>query len=321
MGMSEFYGSFNEEESINTLHKAIDLGINFFDTADMYGSGANEELLGRAFRGRWSEVVLATKFAVMRGPNGEFLGVNGKPEYIRNACEQSLRRLGTDSIDLYYMHRQDPNVEIEEIVGTMAELIKQGKVKHIGLSEIGPDILRRAHAVHPITALQSEYSLWSREPEQELLDVCNELGITFVAYSPLGRGFLTGAIKSRADLEEGDFRLVNPRFTDEAILKNLKFVEIIESVAQSKGLSKAQIALAWILSHSDDITAIPGTRNVHRLEENLGALKVELTEDDLSIIREHLPLETEGARYLQVKGNIFGISFPISLPARRHSKF
>lgn len=297
MGMSEFYGSFNEEESINTLHKAIDLGINFFDTADMYGSGANEELLGRAFRGRWSEVVLATKFAVMRGPNGEFLGVNGKPEYIRNACEQSLRRLGTDSIDLYYMHRQDPNVEIEEIVGTMAELIKQGKVKHIGLSEIGPDILRRAHAVHPITALQSEYSLWSREPEQELLDVCNELGITFVAYSPLGRGFLTGAIKSRADLEEGDFRLVNPRFTDEAILKNLKFVEIIESVAQSKGLSKAQIALAWILSHSDDITAIPGTRNVHRLEENLGALKVELTEDDLSIIREHLPLETEGTRY------------------------
>ena len=297
MGMSEFYGSFNEEESINTLHKAIDLGINFFDTADMYGSGANEELLGRAFRGRWSEVVLATKFAVMRGPNGEFLGVNGKPEYIRNACEQSLRRLGTDSIDLYYMHRQDPQVEIEEIVGTMAELIKQGKVKHIGLSEIGPDILRRAHAVHPITALQSEYSLWSREPEEELLDVCNELGITFVAYSPLGRGFLTGAIKSRADLEEGDFRLVNPRFTDEAILKNLKFVEIIESVAQSKGLSKAQIALAWILSHSDDITAIPGTRNVHRLEENLGALKVELTEDDLSIIREHLPLETEGARY------------------------
>lgn len=297
MGMSEFYGSFNEEESINTLHKAIDLGINFFDTADMYGSGANEELLGRAFKGRWNEVVLATKFAVMRGPNGEFLGVNGKPEYIRNACEQSLRRLGTDSIDLYYMHRQDPQVEIEEIVGTMAELIKQGKVKHIGLSEIGPDILRRAHAVHPITALQSEYSLWSREPEQELLDVCNELGITFVAYSPLGRGFLTGAIKSRADLEEGDFRLVNPRFTDEAILKNLKFVEIIESIAQSKGVSKAQVALAWVLSHSDDITAIPGTRNVHRLEENLGALNVELNEDELSTIREHLPLETEGARY------------------------
>lgn len=297
MGMSEFYGSFNEEESINTLHKAIDLGINFFDTADMYGSGANEELLGRAFKGRWNEVVLATKFAVMRGPNGEFLGVNGKPEYIRNACEQSLRRLGTDSIDLYYMHRQDPQVEIEEIVGTMAELIKQGKVKHIGLSEIGPDILRRAHAVHPITALQSEYSLWSREPEQELLDVCNELGITFVADSPLGRGFLTGAIKSRADLEEGDFRLVNPRFTDEAILKNLKFVEIIESIAQSKGVSKAQIALAWILSHSDDITAIPGTRNVHRLEENLGALNVELNEDELSAIKVHLPLETVGARY------------------------
>lgn len=297
MGMSEFYGSFNEEESINTLHKAIDLGVNFFDTADMYGSGANEQLLGKAFNGRWSEVVLATKFAVMRGPNGEFLGVNGKPEYIRESCDQSLQRLGIDSIDLYYMHRQDPQVEIEEIVGTMADLVKQGKVKYIGLSEVGPDTIRRAHAVHPITALQTEYSLWSREPEQELFDVCKELGITFVAYSPLGRGFLTGAIKSRADLEEGDFRLVNPRFTEEAIQKNLKFVEVIESIAQSKGVTKAQVALAWVLSQSDEMTTIPGTRNVHRLEENLGALNVELTEDDLSTIREHLPLETEGARY------------------------
>jgi aryl-alcohol dehydrogenase-like predicted oxidoreductase len=297
MGMSEFYGSFNEEESINTLHKAIDLGVNFFDTADMYGSGANEQLLGKAFNGRWSEVVLATKFSIMRGPNGEFLGVNGKPEYIRNACDQSLQRLGIESIDLYYMHRKDPQVEIEEIVGTMAELIKQGKVKYIGLSEVDSDTLRRAHAVHPITALQTEYSLWSREPEQELLDVCKELGITFVSYSPLGRGFLTGAIKSRADLEAGDFRLINPRFTDEAIQKNLKFVEVIEGIAQSKGVTTAQVALAWVLSQSDDMTTIPGTRNVHRLEENLGALNVELTEDDLSTIREHLPSETVGARY------------------------
>lgn len=297
MGMSEFYGSFNEEESINTLHKAIDLGVNFFDTADMYGSGANEQLLGKAFNGRWSEVVLATKFSIMRGPNGEFLGVNGKPEYIRESCDQSLQRLGIESIDLYYMHRKDPQVEIEEIVGTMADLVKQGKVRYIGLSEVDSDTLRRAHAVHPITALQTEYSLWSREPEQELFDVCKELGITFVAYSPLGRGFLTGAIKSRADLEAGDFRLINPRFTEEAIQKNLKFVEIIESIAQSKGVTKAQVALAWVLSQSDDMTTIPGTRNAHRLEENLGALNVELTEDDLSTIKEHLPSETVGLRY------------------------
>ncbi len=207
MGMSEFYGSFNENESINTLHKAIDLGVNFFDTADMYGWGANERLLGKAFKGRWDDLILATKFAVMRGPNGEFLGLNGKPEYIRQACEQSLQNLGVESIDLYYMHRQDPKVEIEEIVGAMSELVKQGKVKHLGLSEVNAETLRRAHAVHPITALQTEYSLWSREPEKEIFDVCKELGITFVAYSPLGRGFLTGAIKSRADLEQGDFRL------------------------------------------------------------------------------------------------------------------
>lgn len=297
MGMSEFYGSFDEKESIHTLHKAIDLGVNFFDTADMYGSGANEQLLGKAFKDRWNEVILATKFAVMRGPNGEFLGLNGKPEYIRKACEQSLQNLGIEAIDLYYMHRKDPEVEIEEIVGTMAELVKQGKVKYLGLSEVDPETLRRAHAVHPITALQTEYSLWSREPEQELFDVCQELGITFVAYSPLGRGFLTGAIKSRADLEEGDFRLSNPRFTDEAIQQNLKFVEVVDDIAKSKGVTKAQIALAWILSQNDEITTIPGTRKVHRLEENLGALQVELTQKDLEIITAHLPSETIGARY------------------------
>ncbi len=297
MGMSEFYGSFNEEESINTLHKAIDLGVNFFDTADMYGSGANEQLLGKAFKNRWDNIALATKFAVMRGPNGEFTGLNGKPEYIREACDQSLRNLGVEAIDLYYMHRQDPKVEIEEIVGTMADLVKQGKVKYVGLSEVDPETLRRAHAVHPITALQTEYSLWSREPEQEIFNVCKELGITFVAYSPLGRGFLTGAIKSRADLEEGDFRLDNPRFTDEAINENLRFVDIIDRIAQSKGVSKAQVALAWILSQNEEITTIPGTRKIHRLEENLGAYDVELTPTDMADIEEHMPSETTGARY------------------------
>ncbi len=297
MGMSEFYGSFNEAESINTLHKAIDLGVNFFDTADMYGSGANERLLGKAFNGRWNDIVLATKFAVMRGTNGEFLGLNGKPEYIRKACDQSLERLGVEAIDLYYMHRRDPKVEIEESVGAMADLVGQGKVKYLGLSEVDSDTLRRAHAVHPITALQTEYSLWSREPEQKLFDVCKELGITFVAYSPLGRGFLTGAIKSRADFEEGDFRLWNPRFTNEAIQENFKFVAVVERIAQRKGVSKAQVALAWVLSQNIEITTIPGTRNIHRLEDNLGALNVELTEEDLATIEKYLPSETVGERY------------------------
>jgi aryl-alcohol dehydrogenase-like predicted oxidoreductase len=297
MGMSEFYGSFNEIESINTLNKAIDLGINFFDTADMYGSGANEKLIGKAFRSKWDKVVLATKFAVMRGPNGEWLGLNGQPEYIKKACEQSLSNLGTESIDLYYMHRQAADVEIEVIVGAMADLVKQGKVKYIGLSEVDAGTIRRAHKVHPITAIQTEYSLWSREPEQEVFEVCKELGITFVAYSPLGRGFLTGAIKSRADFEAGDFRLSNPRFTDEAIKKNIKFVEVVDRLAKDKGVTKAQIALAWILSQNDEITAIPGTRKIHRLEENLGAFDVELTTTDMAVIQESMPSETTGNRY------------------------
>ena len=297
MGMSEFYGSFNEQESINTLHKAIDLGVNFFDTADMYGWGANERLIGKAFKGRWNEVILATKFAVIRGPKGEFLGLNGKPEYIRQACEQSLQNLEVDTIDLYYMHRQDPKVEIEEIVGAMSELVKQGKIKQLGICEANAEMIRRAHAVHPLTAVQNEYSLWSREPEQEILDVCQELGITFVAYSPLGRGFLTGAIKSRADLEASDWRLTLPRFTDEAIKKNLKFVEVVEQIAQDKKVSKAQVALAWVLNKNDEIVAIPGTRNIHRLEENLGAFKVELTENDLAKIQNSMPSETIGTRY------------------------
>ncbi|MBE2218307.1 MAG: aldo/keto reductase [Ignavibacteria bacterium] len=297
MGMSEFYGSFDENESISTLHKALELGVNFFDTADMYGWGANEQLLGKAFKGKWDAVTLATKFAVMRGPNGEFLGLNGKPEYIKEACEKSLQNLGTDSIDLYIMHRQDPKVEIEEIVGGMSDLVKEGKVKCIGLSEVNADTLRRAHSVHPITALQTEYSLWSREPESELFGVCKELGITFVAYSPLGRGFLTGTIKSRADLEEGDFRLNNPRFTDEAFAENIKFVEVIEQIAQRKKATKAQIALAWILSQNDEIAAIPGTRKINRLEENLGAYNVELTESDMAEIQKSMPQATVGNRY------------------------
>ncbi|MBK8485193.1 MAG: aldo/keto reductase [Saprospiraceae bacterium] len=297
MGMSEFYGSFNEEESMNTLHKAIDLGVNFFDTADMYGWGANERLLGKAFKGRWGELIIATKFAVMRGSKGEFLGLNGKPEYIRQACEQSLKNLGVDTIDLYYMHRQDPKVEIEEIVGAMSDLVRHGKVKHLGICEANVETIRRAHAVHPLTAVQNEYSLWSREPEYEILDVCLELGITFVAYSPLGRGFLTGAIKSRADLETNDWRLTLPRFQDEAIEENLKFVEVIEQIAQDKKVCKAQIALAWVLSQNDEIVTIPGTRKIHRLEENLGAFKVELTDSDLAIIQNSMPSVTIGNRY------------------------
>jgi len=297
MGMSEFYGSFNEQESINTLHKAIDLGVNFFDTADMYGNGDNEWLIGKAFKGLWDAVVLATKFGVMRGPNGEWLGLSGQPEYIKKACDQSLLNLGTQSIDLYYMHRQDRKVEIEEIVGAMADLVKHGKVKYIGLSEVDPDTLRRAHKIHPITAVQNEYSLWSREPEQELFDVCKELGITFVSYSPLGRGFLTGAIKSRADFEASDFRLSNPRFTEEAIKENFRFIEVIDQLAKDKGVTKAQIALSWILSQNDEITAIPGTRKIHRLEENLGALNVELNQVDFDVIEASMPKITIGNRY------------------------
>jgi len=297
MGMSEFYGSFDENESIHTLHKAIDLGVNFLDTADMYGSGANEKLIGKAFNGRWSDVVLATKFGVMRGPKGEWLGLNGQPEYIKKACEESLSNLRTESIDLYYMHRQDPKIDIEVIVDTMSDLVKQGKVKHIGLSEVTAETIRRAHNVHPITAIQSEYSLWSREPEQDIFDVCQELGITFVSYSPLGRGFLTGAIKNRADFEVGDFRLNNPRFTEDAIKENIKFVEVIDQLAKAKGATKAQIALAWILTQNDHITAIPGTRKIHRLQENLGAYNVVLTQDDMELIETSIPEITVGNRY------------------------
>ena len=297
MGMSEFYGTFDENESIKTLHKAIELGVNFFDTADMYGWGANEKLIGRAFKDKWSQVVLATKFAVVRGKNGEWLGLNGQPEYIQQACEQSLTHLGVEAIDLYYMHRQAADVEIEVIVGVMSDLVKQGKVKYLGLSEVNAETIRRAHKVHPISAIQSEYSLWSREPEQEVFEVCKELGITFVAYSPLGRGFLTGAYKSRDDFEAGDFRLSNPRFTEEAIKENIQFVEVIEELAKEKGVTKAQIALNWILCQNDEITAIPGTRKIHRLQENLGAYQVVLSQSDLDHIDASIPKITIGSRY------------------------
>ena len=297
MGMSEFYGTFDENESIKTLHKAIELGVNFFDTADMYGWGANEKLIGRAFKDKWSQVVLATKFAVVRGKNGEWLGLNGQPEYIQQACEQSLTHLGVEAIDLYYMHRQAADVEIEVIVGAMSDLVKQGKVKYLGLSEVNAETIRRAHKVHPISAIQSEYSLWSREPEQEVFEVCKELGITFVAYSPLGRGFLTGAYKSRDDFEAGDFRLSNPRFTEEAIKENIQFVEVIEELAKEKGVTKAQIALNWILCQNDEITAIPGTRKIHRLQENLGAYQVVLSQSDLEHIDASIPKITIGSRY------------------------
>jgi aryl-alcohol dehydrogenase-like predicted oxidoreductase len=297
MGMSEFYGAFDETESIDTLHKSIDLGVNFFDTADMYGSGENERLLGKAFKGRWNEVTLATKFAVMRGPNGEWLGLNGQPQYIKEPCERSLQNLGTDAIDLYYMHRQDPKVEIEVIVGAMSELVKEGKVKYLGLSEANPEIIRRAHKVHPITAIQTEYSLWSRDPEQEIFEVCKELGITFVCYSPLGRGFLTGAIKSRADLEPGDYRLTNPRFTEEAIAENMKFVEVLDQLANDKGVTKAQLALALILNQNDEITVIPGTKKVHRVEDNIGAYNIQLSQSDLALIESSMPKTIIGSRY------------------------
>jgi aryl-alcohol dehydrogenase-like predicted oxidoreductase len=297
MGMSEFYGSFDETESINTLHHAIDFGVNFFDTADMYASGANERLLGKAFKAKWEKIILSTKFAVMRGPNGEWLGLNGQPEYIKQACEQSLSNLGTDVIDLYFMHRQDPKVEIEIIVGAMADLLKQGKIKAIGLSEVNADTIRRAHKVHPISAVQNEYSLWSREPEQEVFEVCKELGITFVCYSPLGRGFLTGAFTSRTDFEAGDFRLVNPRFTDDAINENIKFVEVINQLAKNKSVTNSQVALAWILHQNNEITAIPGTRKVSRLQENLGAYNVSFSQSDFELLEANMPKTTVGNRY------------------------
>jgi len=298
MGMSEFYGSSDERESIATIHRALELGVNFLDTADMYGPFKNEELVGRAIKGRRDKVVLATKFGNMRGEDGSFLGVNGRPEYVRQACEASLRRLDVEVIDLYYQHRVDPNVPIEETVGEMKRLVEEGKVRYLGLSEAAAETIRRAHCVHPIAALQTEYSLWSRDPEDGLLEVCRELGIGFVAYSPLGRGFLTGQIKSFDDLAADDYRRLSPRFQGENFDKNLELVKRIEELAAEKNCAPAQLALAWVLAQGSDIVPIPGTKRRKYLEENVGAIKVEITPEELKRIDEVAPRgAAAGTRY------------------------
>lgn len=289
MGMSEFYGASNESEAIATIHRSIDLGITFLDTADMYGPFTNEKLVGKAIRDRRDRVIVATKFGNMRGENGEFLGISGKPEYVRKACEASLQRLGIDVIDLYYQHRVDNQTPIEETVGAMAELVREGKVRHLGLSEAAPQTIRRAHATHTIAALQTEYSLWSRDPEDEILPTTRELGIGFVAYSPLGRGFLTGRYRSIEDFEPNDFRRRGPRFQGENFAKNLEVVTLIEELARAKGVTPSQLALAWVLHRGDDIVPIPGTKHVKYLEENAGALNVSLSDDEMRRIDEIAP--------------------------------
>jgi aryl-alcohol dehydrogenase-like predicted oxidoreductase len=289
MGMSEFYGPSDDAVSIAVIHRALELGIDFFDTADMYGSGRNEELLGRALRDRRDRAVIATKFAIQRGEGGSFTGISGRPEYVKAAAEASLRRLGVETIDLYYQHRVDRSVPIEDTVGAMAELVKEGKVRWLGLSEASPATIRRAHAVHPISALQTEYSLWSRDPEGELLRVCEELGITFVAYSPLGRGFLTGAITKAEDLAANDYRRQAPRFVGENLAVNRALVAKVEELARARGITAAQLALAWLLARSPRVVPIPGTRKVARLEENAGAAEVRLTADELGAIERILP--------------------------------
>ncbi len=298
MGMSEFYGPRDELESIATLRRALDLEVTFLDTADVYGLGRNEELVGKVIRGRRREVVLATKFGIVRDMNGNFIGVSGRPEYVRQACDASLQRLGVEVIDLYYQHRVDPDTPIEETVGAMAELVRAGKVRYLGLSEAAPATLRRASATHPVAALQTEYSLWSREPEDEIIPTCRALGIGFVAYSPLGRGFLTGQIKRIEDLAPDDWRRTSPRFQGENFQRNLELVERTRGIAMQKRCTPAQVALAWLLTQGEDIVPIPGTKRRAYLRENVGALEITLTESDLARIAEIAPPgSAAGARY------------------------
>ena len=306
MGMSEFYGTADEGEAIATIHRALELGVNFLDTADIYGPFTNERLVGRAIEGRRDEVVLATKFGNVRNEQGERLGIRGDREYVLAACDASLERLGTDRIDLYYQHRVDPQTPIEETVGAMAELVEQGKVRYLGLSEAAAETIRRAHAVHPISALQTGYSLWTRDVEDEILPAIRELGIGFVAYSPLGRGFLSGRIRSVEDLEAGDFRRDNPRFQGENFQKNLELVERVEELAAAKGCTAAQIALAWVVVQGDDMVPIPGTTRVKNLEENVAALEVGLTADDLRDLDAVFP-----------KGAAAGDRYPDMSPVHR----
>jgi aryl-alcohol dehydrogenase-like predicted oxidoreductase len=298
MGMSDFYAGRDDQASIDTIHRALDLGVTFLDTADMYGPFTNEELVGKAIRNRRDEVVVATKFGNVRSQDGQFLGINGRPDYVHSACEASLKRLGIDTIDLYYQHRVDPSVPIEETVGAMAELVKEGKVRYLGLSEAAPETIRRAHAVHPISALQTEYSLWSRDPEDVILPTVRDLGIGFVAYSPLGRGFLTGRFQSFDDLEPDDYRRNSPRFQGENFQRNLDLVHHVEQLAAARGCTPSQLALAWLLAQGQDIVPIPGTKRIRYLEQNVGALDVRLTPEDLRRIDEIAPRGVAaGARY------------------------